>query len=185
MRGSTSSSNTTMNKKELIIGAGVVLVLLSLGVLKIFLQPPQSPKVVARPQEEAVVSTSDNVSATMKARENIKAKAREKALAAIAKNEAAMNANWQAADTPDRLMAVGNLYQYQLGDYYSAIQRYRTLVDDYPNHSETPQAYIEIAACYERLGDEEQAKYVYSEMVESLDPSLQHTAYAKLKLEGK
>lgn len=178
MRGSA-------NKKELIAGAIVALVLLTLGVLKIFMHSPQPSEAVAKPQEEAVVPTSQPLSATKKARRNIEAKAREKAFAAIAEHETAMSANWQAADTPDRLMAVGNLYQYQLDDYYSAIQNYRTLVDSYPHHDQTAQAYVEIAACYERLGDEAQAEYVYREMVDALDPTLQHTAYAKLKLEGK
>ncbi|UCD57339.1 MAG: hypothetical protein JSV16_16285, partial [Candidatus Hydrogenedentota bacterium] len=95
------------------------------------------------------------------------------------------NTHWYSEDTPARLMAVGNLYQYQLGEYYSAIQSYRTLIDSHPNHPKTPQAYIEIAACYERLGEETQAGYVYREMTQSLDPSLTHVKYAKLKLEGK
>jgi hypothetical protein len=59
------------------------------------------------------------------------------------------------------------------------------LVDIAPNHSQTPQAYIEIATCYERLGEEAQAMYVYREMTEKLDSSLQHVQFAKLKLESQ
>jgi hypothetical protein len=35
------------------------------------------------------------------------------------------------------------------------------------------------------MGEPAQAMYIYREMVDKLDPSLQHTQYAKQKLEGK
>jgi TolA-binding protein len=52
-----------------------------------------------------------------------------------------------------------------------------------PDHSKVPQAYVEIATCYEKLGEEMQARYVYQEMVDNLDPSLQHAIFAKQKVE--
>ena len=172
------------SKRELVIGAIVVFVLICLGVVKIFITPSKPPpQTAARTQVEEIVSVAEEASTMMKAKQKTQAQKRQKALAAIAEHEAVMNLNWNDKDTPDRLMAVGNLHQYQLSDYYSAIQSYRSLVDAYPNHSQTPQAYVEIATCYERLGDEVQARYVYLEMIESLDPSLQHVAFAQKRVE--
>ncbi len=173
-----------MKNKELIIGAAVASILLFSGVVKAILQPEHSSESVAAVQNEATTRGSEQDSAITKAREKVEAEKKRKALEEIAGHETAIINNWSAKDTPDRLMGVGNLYQYQLDDYYSAIERYRMLVDSFPNHSKTAQAYIEIAACFEKLGEPTQAKYVYREMIESLDPSLQHVQYAKLKLAG-
>ncbi|RJP66566.1 MAG: hypothetical protein C4532_15970 [Candidatus Abyssobacteria bacterium SURF_17] len=172
-------------RREVLVGAIIALVLLSLGVLKTLLQVAQPPEIAAAPAAETVVVTPEEVSTRMKLAEKLDAARREKARAAIAEHKVLIETNWRAEDTPDRVMAMGNLYQYQLDDYQSAIQQYRSLVSNFPNHSQTPQAYVELATCFERLGDDTQAKYVYREMVDSLDPSLQHTKFARLKLEGK
>lgn len=177
-------SDGPLKNKEVAVGIVIALILITLGVFKMLAQTERASGQ-ARPVQNQAVVESDQKTTTMKILEEIEAEKREKALAAIAEHEEKISANWRAKDTPDRLMAVGNLYQYQLGDYYSAIQNYRTLVGSHPNHSQTPQAYVEIAACFERIGEDVQARYVYREMLEKLDPSLQHTAYARQKLEGE
>jgi len=173
------------NKNRLMLGIALALALIFMGFLKAALQPPPQPKTVEEVPSINTVVFEERVSTAMKVREELDAEKREKALAAIEEHEAAINRNSKSEDTPDRLMAVANLNQYQLGDYHSAIQSYRSLIDSYPRHAKVAQAYVEIATCYERLGDEAQARYVYGEMVQSLDPSLQHVQYAKLKLEGE
>jgi tetratricopeptide (TPR) repeat protein len=181
----TTSSGQPVRNKGLIIGIVVAVILVTIGILKAALQP-SAPKDAAAVGQVTVGQTPpENFSAITAAREKVEAQAKEKARAAIAEHEAIIESNPRADDTPDRIMAVGNLYSYQIGDYASAIQRYRDVVDRYPAHSQMPQAYIELASCYERLGDADQARYIYREMVEKLDSSLQHTKYAKQKLEGK
>jgi tetratricopeptide (TPR) repeat protein len=171
------------NKKQLAIGVVISLLLIGIGLVKGFHKSPVQEVAARAPI--AVAGTSEPVSTASLLEKKREARRREKALADIAEHKTNIEMNWNAYDTPDRLMAVGNLYQYQLKDSFSAIQNYRDLVSHFPNHSKAPQAYIEIATCYERMGDEVQARYVYQEMVDSLDPSLQHTQFAKLKLEGK
>ena len=170
---------------QLMLGAVVALMLVSVGILKILLEPQPSPKTTQEIKSEGIISAEEHVSTIKRVRGKLDAEKRQKALAAIEEHEAAINLNWKTDDIPDRLMAIGNLNQYQLGEYYSAIQSYRSLIESYPSHSKVAQAYIEMATCYERLGDETQARYVYDEMVQSLDPSLEHVRYAKLKLEGE
>jgi TolA-binding protein len=172
-----------IERKELSVGALIVLLLVSLGIVKLIAGGPHhaAPAVTASQNNEDPFA-SENVSTMVKVREKIAEERRVKAEADIADHEEAISRDWSAADTPDRFMAVGNLKQYQLGDYNAAIQSYRTLVDSYPKHNKTPQAYIEMARCYEEMGNEEQARYIYREMIQVLDPSLQHVAYAKTRL---
>lgn len=170
------------SRKELVIGGIIVVVLLSLGVMKVALKPASSSEATAKPLSDTHVVEPDRFSTIQKVGDNRVADRREKALKAIADHQEAIAMNWRSKETPDRQMAIGNLYQYQLTDYYSAIDSYRALVDEFPKHDKTPQAYVEIAACFERLGDEVQARYAYREMVEKLDPALEHTKYARIKL---
>ena len=167
------------------IGATVAALLLILGVAKIILQPAPTPEAAAEITSDIVSPYPQYVSTTEQMKKKVDVERKRRALEAIEEHEDAIALNLDEDETADRLMAVGNLQHYQLSDYHSAIQSYRMLVDTAPDHSQTAQAYVEIATCYERLGEEDQAMYVYREMVEMLDPSLQHTHFAKLKLEGK
>jgi tetratricopeptide (TPR) repeat protein len=175
--------NFWTEKKSLLIGAAICILLIAAGLVKGATKAP-APQAPVRAQQ-GVVENSEPLSTDEKVAEKREIERRSKALAAIADHEAAIQADWRSQDTPDRMVAIGNLYQYQIGDYYSAIASYRNLISHFPDHDKAAQAYVEIAACYERVGDETQARYVYQEMVDSLDPSLEHTKYAKLKLEGK
>jgi len=172
-----------VSKKELIIGAVVAALFITFGVVKVVTSPPEPEKpVVVNTLKPADYAADGNISAVQKVRDKKAAEGREKARAAIKEHEEAITNDWASPYTPDHLMAVGNLYQYQLDDYDSAIQRYATITAEHPQHTQTPWAYIEMAKCYERKGDHVQANYVYREMIEKLDPSLQHVAYAKNRL---
>lgn len=174
-----------MNRKELIIGAVVAVVLIALGIVWAATRPPVVKK-------EVVTGTSggggtyipgQDKSATEMAQERRDEKTRENARAIIAEYEQTMAENWNSPETPDLLMAMGNIHQYQLDEYDPAIQKYATIIDNFPTHSQAPKAYLEMAKCYELKGDQVQASYVYREMIEKLDPALeQHIAYAKQKL---
>ncbi len=166
------------------VGAIAAAILILLGVVKMFTGDEAPPPKVVATRAYTVGNTGEvHRSTTELVKENIRSEGQRRALESIAEQEKVIAGDFGGEETADRLMAVGNLQQYQVGDYYSAIQNYRTLVDMNPDHSKTPQAYVEIATCYEKLGDEMQASYVYQEMVNELDPSLQHAIFAKQKLE--
>jgi hypothetical protein len=164
------------------VGAIAAAVLILLGVVKIFTRPEPPPEVVTPVINNVGVTDLGHESTALKVKDKIKTEGQRRAREAIAEHEKALADDFGGEETANRLMAIGNLQQYQLSDYYSAIQNYRMLVDDDPNHSVAAQAFIEIATCYQKLGDEVQARYVYQEMVETLDPSLQHVKFAKLQL---
>jgi hypothetical protein len=173
-----------VNKKELIIGAVVASLLIILGVIKVITRPPEpeKPPVVANTVKQVDYGSAEHVSMVQTVREKKAAEGREKARTAIQEHEEAIVKDWASPYTPDRMMAVGNLYQYKLEEYDSAIQRYAAITDEYPRYSGTPQAYVEMAKCYERKGDQVQANYVYREMIDKLNPASQHVAYAKQQL---
>jgi hypothetical protein len=164
------------------VGAIAAAILILLGVVKIFTRPEPPPEIVTPVVRNVGVMEYEQTTTAMKVQEKIKTEGQRRAREAIAEHEQALVGDFGGEETADRLMAIANLQQYQLNDYYSAIQNYRSLVDDDLAHSHTPQAYVEIATCYEKLGDEVQARYVYEEMLETLDPSLQHVKFAKLQL---
>ncbi|RJP23741.1 MAG: hypothetical protein C4520_05680 [Candidatus Abyssobacteria bacterium SURF_5] len=171
------------NKKQLMIGICIALALIIGGLARgLTREQPSSQSPAPLPQNSAQLTEKNIVRPTETIEEKLAAERREKARKAIAEHEEAIKLHWGAEDTPDRMMAMGNLHQYQLSDYYSAIECYRNLVDNFSDHDKVAQAYVEIATCYEKVGDQAQARFIYQEMVDSLDSSLQHVQYAKLKL---
>ena len=104
------------SKNHLMLGAAVALVLISLGMLKTLLQPSPPPKTVGEVELKALASAPKHFSTITTVKENLNAEKRRKALAAIEEHEEAIRLNWNSEDTPDRLMAVGNLHQYQLDE---------------------------------------------------------------------
>lgn len=168
------------NKKQLLVGVAISVLLIGIGIVKGINKAPSPQAAVTAQATTAQEAKSESVADQVRDRQE--SERREKALAAIEEHKKAIERDWHAEDAPDRMMAIGNLYQYQLKDYYSAIQSYRDLVANFPDNSQAAQAYVEIAGCYEKMGDEVQARYVYQEMVDALDPSLEHVKYAKLKL---
>jgi tetratricopeptide (TPR) repeat protein len=170
--------------KQLVIGVVVAVTFIVFGVAKAVVKPAQTPEAVAKPTTEARSPAAKRVSLATKVDNNRDAKKREKAQVAIREHQDAMIHDPEGPETGDRLMAIGNLNQYQIEDYYSAIDSYRMMVSTSPDHPDTPQAYAEMASCYEKLGEDMQARYIYEEMINELDPSLSHVLYAKVMLDS-
>lgn len=164
------------------VGAIAAAILILLGILKVLTQPEPPPQTATAAVNNVGATEYATESTAQQVKDNIRTEGQRRALEAIAEYEEELAGDFGSDETPDRLMAVGNLYQYQLDDYYNAIQNYRMLINEDPSHPKAAQAYIEIATCYEKLGDEAQARYTYQEMVDTLDPSLQHVKFAKLQL---
>ena len=171
------------NRKQLFIGIVIAVLLIIAGLAKgVVSKAPATPPASSAQQDNMEATKDQPQSTAAFLREKSKAEREAKAKAAISENLEAIASDWQAEETPDRFMAVGNLYQYQLGDYYSATEYYNDLIKNFPDRDSVAQAYVELANCYEKLGDEIQSRFVLQEMVDRLDPSLEHVKYAKRKL---
>jgi tetratricopeptide (TPR) repeat protein len=171
------------SRKQLFIGIVIAVLLIIAGLVKGVSSKALTPRAVSAVPQDSMNATKDQPQSTAAFLQEKRKEEREaKAKTAIAENLKAIASDYRGKETPDRLMAVGNLYQYQLGDYYSATEYYQDLIDNFPNRDSVAQAYVELATCYEKLGDEIQSRYVLQEMVDKLDPSLEHVKYAKRKL---
>ena len=77
---------------------------------------------------------------------------------------------------------MGNLYRQKLGDYANAVQCYELLLHDYPESEAARTALIELATCYDRLGDHESVRRVYREMTRRFPSDSEEYLWAKLQL---
>jgi len=111
--------------------------------------------------------------------------AREKAQQTIQKHKQELNADPQSERAPALLSAMGNLYAQTLGDDKEAIRCYEQVLLDYPNSPETRGVYVELASCYERIGDARGARQVYEDMMRTFPEGTEEHAFAQSKLRGE
>ncbi|MFP6597502.1 MAG: hypothetical protein VCC01_08600 [Candidatus Hydrogenedentota bacterium] len=64
------------------------------------------------------------------------------------------------------LYAIGNLYYTKKKDYLKAAETYSRIVEEHPTTTVAQKVYPTIAFCYKRLGDEENERFIYYEMME-------------------
>ena len=64
------------------------------------------------------------------------------------------------------LYSIGNLYYTKMKDYLKAAETYSRIVEEHPTTSVAQKVYPTIAFCYKRLGDEENERFIYYEMME-------------------
>lgn len=103
---------------------------------------------------------------------------REKTLEIIQSHQAQVDANPKAEEAPALLSAMGNLYTQKLGDYTQAAACYESAIRDYPDWGEVRTAYLQLAMCYERLNDQQNARRIYSLMMEKFPEDSQEYQYA-------
>lgn len=88
-------------------------------------------------------------------------------------------------DDPERpalLQAMGNLYRQKLIDYANAAWCYEQIILNYPNWAGTSMVYGDLATCYEKMDDQQNAMRIYMEMMRVLPEDSQEYLYAKDKL---
>lgn len=109
----------------------------------------------------------------------------ERTLATIKEHGEQIEADPDAPDAPARLAAMGNLYLQKLGNYQEAARCYELVLVDYPEWEGVGNVYIQVATCYERLEDRQNARRIYEKMLEHFPPDAQEYAYAQGKLAGE
>ena len=110
--------------------------------------------------------------------------ARERALEIIRSHEEKVQADPTAADAPALMAAAGNLYRQKVGDYAEAARCYEVLLGDYPDSVVTRTAYVQLATCYEQLGESEKSMKTYNRMLEFFPEGSQEHQFALAKLTG-
>ena len=114
--------------------------------------------VVLKGQANAVSSAAPS--------QKIRKTTQELALEQIAEHEAKVLENPGDENTPAYLMAMGNLYRQKLLDYEKAAECYERLLYDYEDYDAVRVVYMQLATCYERLGQRDEAKKVYEQMMD-------------------
>ena len=64
------------------------------------------------------------------------------------------------------LYSIGNLYYTKMKDYLKAAETYYRIVEEHPTTTVAQKVYPTIAFCYKRVGDEENERFIYYEMME-------------------
>lgn len=64
------------------------------------------------------------------------------------------------------LYSIGNLYYTKKKDYLKAAETYYRIVEEHPTTTVAQKVYPTIAFCYKRVGDEENERFIYYEMME-------------------
>ena len=136
----------------------------------------ESPILTA---DASVVSSGQmTVVATANQARVVRKTPQEKALEQIAEHEAKVKADPDHEDAPAYLAAMGNLYRQKLVDYEKAEQCYQRLLMDYPDWDGVRVVYMQLATCYERLDQRENALQVYKQMLKVFPEDSQEHAIA-------
>jgi len=108
--------------------------------------------------------------------------AADKARAAIDEHRRKIAENPERDDAPALLNAMGNLYMQKLGDYEQAVQCYERILIEYDDSNQKRTALINLANCYEKLGDRSGARYTYQRMLDTFPEDAQEYKFAQQKL---
>ncbi|NUM54388.1 MAG: tetratricopeptide repeat protein [Candidatus Hydrogenedentes bacterium] len=114
-----------------------------------------------------------------------RAKAREATMALIRENEAALATNPEPDKAAAYVNGIGNMYFQRLQDYPAAASHFERAISDYPDAPTHYHTFIQLAMCYERMGDQEKRKATLRRMMESYPADSQQYAYAYSELYGE
>ena len=106
----------------------------------------------------------------------------EEARATIEEHRERIENEPDAAERPALLQAMGNLYRHKLLDYENAAWCYEQIILNYPDWAGTSMVYGDLATCYEKMDDPQNAMRIYMEMMRVLPEDSQEYLYAKDKL---
>ncbi|HOZ48405.1 MAG TPA: tetratricopeptide repeat protein [Candidatus Hydrogenedentes bacterium] len=106
----------------------------------------------------------------------------ERAAEIIAEHESKVEEAPESEEAPALLCAAGNLYRRKLGDYDEAIRTYEVLLHDYPDWEGILRVYLNLAACYEQVGNDDGATWVYRKMTERFPEGSPEHQYARIQL---
>ena len=100
---------------------------------------------------------------------------------AVARHRTRYDSNPNDPDAETLLRAMGNLYK-QTGDTKNAAWAYQTLLLRFPDGADTTSVRMELAGCYELLGERENLTGLYLEMMKTFPQDSNEYKYAQASL---
>lgn len=107
---------------------------------------------------------------------------RDAALKTIESHRQRLEANPQSDEAPALLSAMGNLYRQRLSDYGQAASCFERLLTEYPESTNTRDAYLQLVICYDRLGDVENRRRILRQMMDVYPPESEEHLFAAREL---
>lgn len=89
-----------------------------------------------------------------------------RALLVIEKYETRLAERPDSTDAPALVFAIANLYQRKVRDYEQASEHYMALLAEYPDWEGRRLVFMQLAHCFEMLGDVEGQQWMYHSMLE-------------------
>ncbi len=106
----------------------------------------------------------------------------ERALETIQQHQADLQADPKSEMAPSLLLSIGNLYMQKLQDYPQAIESYERIIVEHPQWDAIQKAYVQLGIAYEKAGNVEKARSVYTEMMKRFAQDSVEYQYAKRQL---
>lgn len=110
--------------------------------------------------------------------------ARATILAKVRENEEALKTTTDPVRVAAYLNGIGNMYYQRLQDYEAAAGYFERVVAEHPGCAGIAQTYVQLAMCYERLGQPEKRTATLRRMLEAFPNDSQEYAYAYQELYG-
>ena len=105
----------------------------------------------------------------------------EEKLKAINEHRARFEADPEGPEADALLSAMGNLYK-QLGDFNNAAWAYQQFLKRFPDNSGRTGVYMNLAACYDQLGEADKLRTLFVEMMKEFAPDTNQYKYAEARL---
>lgn len=106
----------------------------------------------------------------------------ERALETIQQHQADLQADPKSEMAPSLLLSIGNLYMQKLQDYPQAIESYERIIVEHPQWDAIQKAYVQLGIAYEKSGNVEKARSVYTEMMKRFAQDSVEYQYAQRQL---
>ena len=105
----------------------------------------------------------------------------EEKLKTIKEHRARFEANPDGPEANALLSAMGNLYR-QIGDFNNAAWSYQQYLKRFPERPGRTGVYMNLAACYDQLGEADKLSSLFVEMMKEFPPDSNQYKYAEARL---
>lgn len=139
--------------------------------------PVASAAAVRAPQRSAPAPIVDPAALEREA-------ARASILAKVHENEEALKTTTDPVRVAAYMNGIGNMYYQRLQDYEAAAGYFERVIAEHPGCVGIAQTYVQLAMCYERLGQPDKRTATLRRMLEAFPNDSQEYAYAYQELYG-
>ena len=161
----------------------LVLVFVVAGVTALFFS--DEPPVATNQPTPAVPAPSRIASPDVTPPSDPRERMVERTRTMIAAYQQAIDEDPDSAEAPGLMFAMGNLNRQKFMDYAEAARLYELLLNDYPEWEGIGQVYPQLATCYERLGDRDNATRLYKDMMDHFGEGCPEYEFAEAQLAVK